>query len=387
MNKLTDQRFQSSTLNCKFNAMGLPFDEYIKQTQNTITRSRTDLNSANCTQVIAANSPCEHVPHTGKATCAIVLLHGFLDSPAVMSSLFEHYRNKNYLVRSLLLPGHGTRPGDLLHVQLEEWIKASKYTIDCCRRQADKVIVIGFSAGASLAILQAYCEQNCDALVLFAPAIRVKSKIAYYSHWIKLLSGRWQRARWANVGADNDYSKYQSFPFNAVHQIARLSQLTIKNYQRRPLGIPQFVIMTNDDEVIDPKSILQYFQAHQDPYNRMVVYSNQDLKFSDPRVSVTASAMMEKNILDYSHVCLPVAPEHNHYGESGNYTDFFYHQSSLGKHFTKNGDAELFFGANSLKHLKKYNLARLRYNPRFNALMTQVDCFIEKVVGLGTGTK
>ena len=382
MNNLTSKRFQLSNLNTEFCYANLPFHQYITKMQTVIAQARTDLDTADKEMIVTANSPREHLPppKDTKYPCAIVLIHGFLDSPMIMSSLFDYYRNKGYLVRSLLLPGHGTRPGDLLDITSAAWLAASKYAIDSVKVQADKVVVLGFSMGACLAILQAFQDPKIDALVLFSPAIRIKRKLAYFSHWHKLISWAYKRAQWGVISQDDDYAKYHSFPVHAATQVARLSKSILSISNSKHLSIPQFIVISADDEIISPQAAINYFQLQPNPHNQLVLYSNQANSKLGPKVTVVPSAMPTKNILNYSHVCLPVAPDHSHYGEDGDFTDLLHYEVWHGKRYKKPTTKPPYSGAISLHNLRKYNLSRLSYNPQFYPLMEKIDKFLADII-------
>ena len=44
-----------------------------------------------------------------------------------MRDVGQHYAEQGYLVRCILLPGHGTIPADLLTTSPTEWLKATEF--------------------------------------------------------------------------------------------------------------------------------------------------------------------------------------------------------------------------------------------------------------------
>ncbi|WP_354685184.1 alpha/beta fold hydrolase [Cupriavidus necator] len=70
----------------------------------------------------------------------------------------------------MLLPGHGTRPEDLLDVTLEDWQRVVQEQADALRRDVAQVYLGGFSTGANLALDYAYAHPDVAGLVLFSPA-------------------------------------------------------------------------------------------------------------------------------------------------------------------------------------------------------------------------
>ncbi|MEZ9465093.1 alpha/beta hydrolase, partial [Vibrio splendidus] len=52
---------------------------------------------------------------------AVLLVHGLGDSPYSFKDIATHLAEQGYLVRTVLLPGHGSRVGDLMQPSLEDW--------------------------------------------------------------------------------------------------------------------------------------------------------------------------------------------------------------------------------------------------------------------------
>ena len=290
----------------------------------------------------------------------------------------NHYKGKQLLVRSLLLPGHGTRPGDLLNVQLESWIKATRYAIDTCAAQSDKLIVLGFSLGASLGIYQALLKAPIDALILICPALSLKSKLAYVlSHWGKFVTRAHPRLQWFRACSERDYAKYQSVPFNAIDQSIRLCHKIQHLSQHEQITIPQFVALTEDDEVVAPQATVNYFKKQPNPKNKLLIYSNKAVQAQPhPQITYRYSAYPDKKILNFSHVCLPVAPDHPHYGSNGDHFDLLHYQSPLGKLLPKSKLNPVYSGAINWRELINYPMSRLHYNPDFPHLTRMIDNFM-----------
>jgi len=214
---------QESGTNNRFGGPYSSFQEYIADSQMMIRQARLDLGGENADWIVQANSPAEFIPEE-KPSKGILLIHGLFDSPFVLQSVFDYYRDKGFLVRSILLPGHGTVPGDLLSVRLDEWKKAVAFGIDSFKGQVDTLWVAGHSTGASLALYHAYQGAPIDKLILFAPAIKIKSAIDFTGNWHRLISWAWPRTKWFALREETDYAKYLSIPFNAAHQVFLLTK-------------------------------------------------------------------------------------------------------------------------------------------------------------------
>ena len=60
--------------------------------------------------------------HEKKPAIGMLLVHGFLSSPAELSDYGEHVHQQGFNVLGVRLTGHGTSPYDLNNRSWEEWL-------------------------------------------------------------------------------------------------------------------------------------------------------------------------------------------------------------------------------------------------------------------------
>src|SRR5690349_6977119 len=107
----------------------LPFAEYLARTRAIIATRRLDLaNSPNPQKIIEANSPFELVPTQpiksgNRYKYGVLLIHGLLDCPFSMRDVGARLQAAGVLCRSVLLPGQGTKPTDLLKISYKDWMQ------------------------------------------------------------------------------------------------------------------------------------------------------------------------------------------------------------------------------------------------------------------------
>src|SRR5690606_12484427 len=153
----------------------------------------------------------------GRFPKGVLLTHGLIDSPYSMRPLGEDLRARCYLVYGLLLPGHGTRPGDLLSSGWEDWAQAQHFATQRLAEEAETVVLAGHSAGGTLAILEAGANPVVDALLLFAPALGISesAKYAYLADWLGLL---FPGAAWHGIREDAAVYRYESLTYYSAAQ-------------------------------------------------------------------------------------------------------------------------------------------------------------------------
>ena len=355
----------------------MTYQEYIQQTRELIRTTRVDFASKSpedIAKTINANAPNESSPPT-PANHGILLIHGLTSSPMGMSSLFDYFSHRNYLVRSLLLPGHGTHPKDLLNVKYQDWLEACRFGIETLRKEVEHVSVITFSAGSALAIYLSLTEASIDSLVLLAPALSLKHPFSsYYIPLFYPLRNCFAKINWPIVKEEDDYAKYQSIPINAIYQVTRLMKAIGKI--NHPLTPPLYIASTIDDETISHREAINFFLKQPNPLNRGIIYSTHPPKtLLSSRFTQRSSYYPQEKILDFSHTCLAVSPLHPHYGKKGDFTDFtHYHPRKKQEH---SHHSLIHHGSISKKNLSNHHMRRLSYNPDFDYMAADIDKFLQ----------
>lgn len=365
-----------STMNTQFHFEGTTYTDYIQCMQTLIGKARVDLTHLSPTEIahrIHANAPSEYRP-TIPTRHGILLIHGLSSSPMAMSSLMHYFSRCNkYLIRSLLLPGHGTRPGDLLNATYQDWLDACQFGIESLRKEVDHVTVIGFSAGTALAAYLSLTETNIDSLVMLAPAISLKNPFIKLTPLLYLLRNQSLRLNWPILKKETDYAKYQSMPMNAIYQITSL--INAMHRINHLITIPIYMASTVDDETIRHEKAIQFFLQQPNPLNRGIIYGNHPHATVQPlptSLTYRQSSYPEHNILNFSHVSLAIAPDHPHYGKQGDFSNFMHPRTHK-----KNKHKPLHHGAISKKNLQHHCVQRLTYNPDFAYLASDIEAFLE----------
>lgn len=102
----------------------------------------------------------------------VLLIHGLGGTQYDLGPLQKRLKNAGFVVHSLTLPGHGTRPEDLVQVQAEDWLEAVRRKYREVLGQHEVLHVVGMCMGALLAVELVKCEQHVRGkLVALAPPL------------------------------------------------------------------------------------------------------------------------------------------------------------------------------------------------------------------------
>lgn len=369
--------FQDRKLRHPIYDLGLPFSEYIAQTKELIKNNRADLQS-NAEKIITDNTPFELRPDSGKSTSGVLLLHGLLESPFIMKDIGMRLKEKDCLVRSVLLPGHGTVPGDLLSVDYTDWIQALRYGIASFKNQVEKIYLVGFSTGASLALHHVLQHSDISGVVLMAPAIKIRSYFDFSSNWHHVISWFWERAKWLHIEKEVDYVKYQSIPLNAAYQVYRLTRILKKMSKTHKPKCPLYFIASMADSTVSAVAIVEYFQRYYHSENHLLLYSSKLTHEHDANTIVRSSIYPKLHIRELSHIGIPVSPDNPHYGKHGDYVNASHtdeDNSTIYGGFSKLEN--LLYDFLYQKHLVSLKHWRLTYNPDFDYMTKQIEMFLE----------
>jgi esterase/lipase len=116
-----------------------------------------------------------------KTKIAFLYLHGFSASQAegdpVHRDLAKKYNSNLYLSR---LAEHGIDLGDssMLNLSAGEYEKSAEIALSITKKLGDEVVVIGTSAGGTLALCLASRHPEIKAIVLYSPCVKLYDKTA-----------------------------------------------------------------------------------------------------------------------------------------------------------------------------------------------------------------
>lgn len=102
----------------------------------------------------------------------VLLIHGLGGTEYDLGPLRKRLKSAGFVVHSLTLPGHGTRPEDLVRVQVGDWLDAVRQKYREVVGQHAVLHVIGMCMGALLALELVKREQHDKGrLVALAPPV------------------------------------------------------------------------------------------------------------------------------------------------------------------------------------------------------------------------
>ncbi len=383
---LISARHIPSGLNRTFTYTNQSFAQYEQSTRQMIANARIDLGFPSDEQVIVGNAPFDLRPaeHCGKGIQrayhrGVLLIHGLGGSPYHMRHLGEFFQKNCFRVMAILLPGNGTRPGDLTDVKWQEWVRAVAYGVDVLAYEADDIYLAGFSIGGTLGIRQGVDDARVKGLFLFAPAV----SLTPFAGLLEVTQASWlpNTAPWLEIMNDSDVYKYESFPTNAVYQLHLLIKEMDTAIAKKGMPLPMFMVATQEDATLDTSSMIAFFDKATHPANRLLLYAAEPIP-PKPRVEHFASALPQQRILNISHVGLTISPSDPHYGAEGSYVNCAHYFKGGGESYRLCKERkEDYLGEKSKKGVNedKGVIRRLTYNPHYDGMLKRMEAYISSL--------
>jgi esterase/lipase len=355
----------------------LTFADYILKTRQMLRSARADLSPQTEDAIIDANSPFEWYPTpkpAGKIQRGVLLVHGLFDCPFMVQDIGRFYQAQGFLVRAILLPGHGTVPADLLHIGHQEWSKAVDYGVDSLAQEVEEVSIAGFSLGGVLAVQKALQDDRIKNLLLIAPALKLRAitVVRLMAFWRNYFNWLVHAPDWYLKRPEGNFCKYNVHACNAPIQLQQVIDHVNALLESRSLDIPIFLVASAADFTISTTACLEFFAQHHNPSNRCLLYTSQPYQVTDPRLTIRNSYLPEQQILDFSHPSLLISPDNLLFGHNGQLPDFMHYPSGkppMGR--------PVLLGETSAANLANYAIQRLGYNPDFTYMVEEIGKFLQ----------
>lgn len=292
------------------------FPTYRERTSHWLQQQRLFLKQDR-TQEMSFNLPSEIRPATPNGK-GILLVHGLGDSPWSFTDVAQTLAAQGFLVRTMLLPGHGTKPQDMQAIHIDDWVTAVSRQVALLSKDVPEVYLGGFSTGANLVTSYAIAHKEIRGLVLFSPAFRVKTSLTWLLPLVNKIRP-WFRDPAGSTRPQLTEVRYLNMPTNGLLQFHYSSTDVRDKLSDLGFDRPAILIMTEHDSVVDAGYIADTFHARfHHPDSRLIWYgTTPQAAESDQRIIVRPDYLPEQRISQFSHMGLLFSPGNPMYGRNG----------------------------------------------------------------------
>jgi carboxylesterase len=208
----------------------------------------------------------------GSGDTAILMIHGFADSPAIFRPMASLLAQDGYTCRAMRLPGAGMPVDNARYVTRQMWEDAIYVEVRKLLKTHSQVWLLGHSLGGGLATrVAAQHPDEIAGAVLLAPLFEVSSRrspLLTARQWFTMASRMLLFSDVFEITFSRDVKdasaldidrRDQFIPFNIYQELFGLvdSLRQIAPQIQRPL----MVVVSNDDRVVDSNAARHFFQA------------------------------------------------------------------------------------------------------------------------------
>ncbi|HKK90108.1 MAG TPA: alpha/beta fold hydrolase [Desulfobacteraceae bacterium] len=187
----------------------------------------------------------------------VLLVHGYLASPAEMRELGEYLHGKGFTVYIPRLKGHGTAPEDLAVTKYTQWIESVEEGFVLLSTMCRKIYAGGISTGAGLVFDLASRVDSLAGVFAVAPPMKLNDFGSNFAPAVTLWSQMMKRAHlhglareFVNNSPENPQINYMRNPISGVRQLELfMEQLEPK---LKSIQVPALVIQSRKDPLSIP---------------------------------------------------------------------------------------------------------------------------------------
>jgi esterase/lipase len=193
-----------------------------------------------------------------RASTGVLLVHGYMAAPEEVRPLAEHLYEHGYTVFSPRLRGHGTSPEDLARRNWEDWLQSVQRGYLLLANSCKDVVLGGFSAGGSLALLaatdglhkvRAVFAINC-AIKLRRMTAKLAPAVVLWNNLVNRLVNDERRRHFIPNDPENPHINYLRNPISGVKELMELMNELSGKLDR--IEVPALLIQASDDPVVHP---------------------------------------------------------------------------------------------------------------------------------------
>jgi carboxylesterase len=184
---------------------------------------------------------------------AILCIHGFSATTVEVRSIASFFRDNGYTTLGPLLPGHGTSPTDLNRTGWRDWLGAAEASLSSLQKDYSKILVLGESMGALVALHLMATHSDLLGAMIFAPAVKIRNL------WLSQFLWPFKESlKKGPPNADIPQQSYKVFPLKAAASLfafqARIKRMLPCVKQ------PVLIFQGTKDRTIDPIGALYVYE-------------------------------------------------------------------------------------------------------------------------------
>lgn len=333
------------------------YDDYLLTTKQWLSENRRYI-TENKNKELSMNMPFE-LGDKHKTDKAILLVHGLGDSPYTFSDLAASLHEQGFYVQTLLLPGHGSKPEDLMLPTYKDWQYFVDHYANLLKQDFDDVWLGGFSTGGNLVTIHAIEHQGISGLMLFSPGFQSKTpKLERLAPLAALFFDGYE-------AEEKNIARYTSAPLKGAIAYSESAVKLRALLQQSTVTVPTLIAISEADSVVDPFAVKDlYLERFDNVANQLIWYG--ESTFNPTSITSLNMTLASLKVSTGSHMSPLFSSNNPYYGLGGERLMCMNSFNEDANIACENGE-EVWYSAWGYEEDDKIH-ARLTWNPYYKEL-------------------
>lgn len=206
----------------------------------------------------------EPIDLSGDGDAAVLLLHGFGDTPQTLRPVADHLHSLGYGVLAPLLPGHGRSLAEFVRSSASDWIRESRTALELLNERHARVGIVGLSMGGAIAAILASEKPGVVTLTLLSPYLTMPRSVRRLANWPRVMG--WLLPYFPGLGdrsIQDARAAAESLAYGVLNAkvLAELTAVVDQAALSLPaLGLPILMIQSRQDNRITEPDAARAFE-------------------------------------------------------------------------------------------------------------------------------
>ena len=260
VNEIVTVKDEASRLGERETAIHLFDDEVMSWRWDNYVFSRDKHELINGQETATADALPFLLGMNGHRNIGVLLVHGFLASPAEVREFGEKLATQGYTVLGVRLKGHGTSPWDLRERSWEDWLASIERCYRILSSFRSEVATVGFSTGGALGMLHAAARpEGLRGICSVCTPMKYQNKNMRY---VPLVHGANKVVRWLSSyegivpfrksESEHPLINYRHMPLRGLYELTRMNDRM--NRDLKKVACPVTLIQSTSDHIVHPNS-------------------------------------------------------------------------------------------------------------------------------------
>lgn len=284
------------------------YDDYLIKTKDWLGENRRYI-TANKSKELSMNMPFKlgdkHISEK-----AILLVHGLGDSPYSFSDLATSLHEQGFYVQTLLLPGHGSKPEDLMLPTYKDWQYFVDHYANLLKQDFDNVWLGGFSTGGNLVTIHTIEHQGISGLMLFSPGFQSKTpKLERLAPLAALFFDGYE-------AEEKNIARYTSAPLKGAIAYSESAVKLRALLKQNTVTVPTLIAISEADSVVDPYAVKDLYLKHFDNDSNQLIWYGEST-FEATSITSLNMTLVSLKVSTGSHMSPLFSSNNPYYGLGG----------------------------------------------------------------------